>query len=182
MGIILLILFYLTFAAWCASEIQRKNGPYWAVPIGLFWPIWFILGICLKVYDKMMEERKIPPPAGLDQLDLLIYDAIPDKWKHCASQRSRNKYLRRYKKEAIVSRIKNITIALVNSSTQMCFSREIDGILVPHEYFLNCISIITDIDKYDVFEIDKKTEFHLKDDSTPDTAQGKPVIKGTKQI
>lgn len=55
----------------------------------------------------LKKLERLPPPAGLDELGLRVYNEIPDLYGHCASQRSMNKYKRLSRRIELIKQQEN---------------------------------------------------------------------------
>lgn len=55
--------------------------------------------------QKKMEP--LPPPKGLDELDLIIWHEIPDRWGDCSGRRLQNKFIRARRRDELIKQMQN---------------------------------------------------------------------------
>ena len=56
---------------------------------------------CNMSYE-LYKLRPLAAPMGIDGLDLMIWNELPDLWGDCASERSKKKYRRQRRREELL--------------------------------------------------------------------------------
>lgn len=108
-----------------------------------FWSLGFVAGIFLyHFFDNnllRMMNRPLPPPAGMDELDLAIYKERPDMWKDCASQRMKNKFFRRSRREKAIKYIEKQYGDFIPYMKTLAWGN-IEGLTISGDYIRNVVN------------------------------------------